>query len=75
MGKTFRREKSFKPKRNSMRGLNTHRDLPDYPEYFDKDVDYDDGYEEEDYDAQTIRPKEFNSIPAKDRQNPKINKG
>jgi len=63
MGKTFRKEKSFKPRQ---RPLNNHRDLPDYqdpePDYpFDED-------EAEEYYAKEIHS---NSGPEQRRENPK----
>lgn len=77
MGKTYRHEKSYKPMKKSDRKLNNHRDLPDYPEYFDNfDDDY--GYNEkvEDYrDAKTIRSKESDNLQREGRQTPKNNKG
>jgi hypothetical protein len=67
MGKTFRREKTFKPKR---RPLNNHRDLPDYGgPVIDDPLEEDDI--EEVYDAQRIRPKECNNKPGKDTETPK----
>ena len=77
MGKTYRNEKSFKPKKRSMKGLNTHRDLPDYPEYFDDSED-DQGYNrdvEEYTDAERVRPKKSNNFETEGRQNPKNDKG
>jgi hypothetical protein len=61
MGKTFRREKSYKPRGG--RPLNNHRDLPDYDvEVGESGIfeDYGDDYAEELY------PKKRNNKPGED---------
>lgn len=62
MGKTYRNEKSFKPKslKNSnkrSKPLHNHRDLPDFyePDPYDR--------EEEEYHAKEIRSQEEPSKP------------
>lgn len=67
MGKTFKQEKSFKPKR---RPLNTHRDLPDDPEVI-LGSDYPDEDEEaERYYGENLRVKERDNEFKKDSKTP-----
>lgn len=62
MGKTFRREKSYKPRGGK---LHTHRDLPD----LDLNEEEDNDYEEDTY-GKKLRPKERNNKPVKDSKTP-----
>ena len=61
MGKTYRKEKTFKPR---PKRLNTHRDLPDYTPFV---PDEEEAPTEEDYNyGKALRPSKQSDKQAKD---------
>jgi hypothetical protein len=62
MGKTFRREKSYKPRGGK---LHTHRDLPDLD--LGEAEDYD---QEEDSYGKKLRPEKRDNKPVEDPKTP-----